>query len=389
MKMFWLAYRQIKHRPWSALLTLLLVALSVSLIATLIHAKHAYQDKMNQAIKGVDMVVGAKGSPLQLVLSSVYHVDVPTGNISIKDANKISKHPLVKATIPLAYGDSYQGFRIVGTEQTYIAHYKAKYAQGKGWQDNKLQVVLGSEVAELTGLGLGSTFSGSHGLLEGGHEHHDHPYKVVGILEKSGSPLDRLLLTDVHSVHHVHAHEGGASDELTAMFVRFRNPIALMQLPRHVNENTNMQAAVPRYEMERLFKIFGAGSKALNGLGMLLVIMAAMSMFIGLYNGLRQRVPEFALMRAYGASRTKLTMLAMVEGGIIALLGSLLGLLLVRGFILALNRSWNAASGLLDLGNGLIIEELYIVLACVLFGMLIAALPALRVIRNNLDPITQ
>ena len=386
MKLLWLSYKQITHRPLGAFLTLLLLALGIAVIVLLVHAKQGYQDRMNKTIKGIDMVIGAKGSPLQLILSSVYHSDVPTGNISWDEAKKWNKNPLIANTIPLAFGDSYEGARVVGTTEKYIALYGGELKKGATWI-NEMEVVLGSQIATTKSLTLGSEFFGAHGLIEGGEEHDQHPFKVVGVLQETGTILDDLILTSIESVHHVHAHETHTHEDITAMLVKFRNPIALMQLPRMINEKTNMQAAVPRYEMERLFKLFGVGSKALNGLGLLLIAVAGLSMFIGLYNSLKERTPELALMRAYGASRAQLIIMVGFEGLLLGAFGGLLGLALARTALYLLRTNWQGARSFISVKTALLPEEVWILLACIVLSVLVASIPAFRTVRNNLDPI--
>lgn len=385
--LIWLAYKQIVHRPLGAVLTCLLIALGVSLIAILLHAKQGYQERMEKTIKGVDMVIGAKGSPLQLVLSAVYHADVPTGNISLAEAKKFSKHPLVRTAIPLAYGDTYDGIRILGTEQSLFDLYKTEVEIGEGWK-SPMDAVIGSLAAQRSELKLGSEFTGAHGLVQGGDIHEDHPFRVVGILNETGTVLDGLIFTSVESVHHVHEHEGDASDEITAMLIKFRNPVALMQLPRLVNEKTNMQAAVPRYEMERLYKVFGIGAEAINGLGLLIILVAALSMFIGMYNGLRERIPELALMRSYGATPPQLVRMLTIEGFYLGLFGGLLGLLLCRLFLVLINANWVAARSFMNTSWDILQEEVWILIVCMVLSVLVAMIPALRVVRHNLDSIS-
>ena len=148
-------------------------------------------------------MVGAKGSPLQLILSSVYQADFPTGNIPLAEAERWRRHPLVESAIPLALGDNLAGFRIVGTEHAYAEHYGASLAAGRLWQA-PFEATIGARVAADTGLAAGDRFVGSHGLAGGGAEHGAHAYTVVGVLAPSASVLDRLVLTPIESVWEVH-----------------------------------------------------------------------------------------------------------------------------------------------------------------------------------------
>ena len=216
-------------------------------------------------------MVGAKGSPLQLILAGVFHIDVPAGNIPLQEVQALQKNPLVAQVIPLSLGDSYQGFRIVGTTPDYVAHYEATLAEGALWQQ-PMDAVLGASVArgivkaDHAGAPLvGATFIGSHGLGGsggGGHAHGNHPYRVNGVLAPCGCVLDRLILTSTESVWMVHetATATDAEDleilkeerEVTVALVRYRTPMAAITLPRQINADTALQAAAPAIEVTRL-----------------------------------------------------------------------------------------------------------------------------------------
>ncbi|MEM9674340.1 MAG: ABC transporter permease, partial [Bacteroidota bacterium] len=207
MNIFRLSLRNMTSRPLSTTLSLVLLTLGVGMIALLLQVNRHIQEQMENNIRGIDMVVGAKGSPLQLILSAVYHIDAPTGNIALPEAERLQKNRLVASGIPLSYGDSYQGYRIVGTDHQYPKLYAATVAEGRLWQAS-FEVTVGATVASLLNLKIGDTFVGSHGLTEGGEAHGDHAYEVVGIFDPSNSVLDQLILTPTESVWEVHNHEG-------------------------------------------------------------------------------------------------------------------------------------------------------------------------------------
>ena len=187
MNIFKLSIKNLFYRPLSSLLSLLLLALGVSMISLLVLINSVVQDQMNNNLKGIDMVVGAKGSPLQLILSSVYHVDSPTGNISLKEARSIEKNPMVGYSVPLLYGDNYEGFRIVGTNEKFIELYNLSIENGSFW-DDEFEVVVGKKIATKLNLKVGDTFVTSHGLRQTGEAHAD-----TCLLYTSPSPRDGLL----------------------------------------------------------------------------------------------------------------------------------------------------------------------------------------------------
>src|SRR5262249_45286030 len=155
-----------RARPLVTALNLLLLALGIATITLLMLATGQIEQRMGRDARGIDLVVGAKGSPMQLVLSAVFHLDAPTGNIPLADAQALRRSRAVKKALPPALGDSYRSFRIVGTSHDYPAHYGSRLAAGRLW-DAPMEVVLGAETAAATGLGLGAEFTGAHGLSAG------------------------------------------------------------------------------------------------------------------------------------------------------------------------------------------------------------------------------
>jgi putative ABC transport system permease protein len=387
-------------RPLSTSLSLILLALGVGIISLILQINHRIQAQLDNNLRGIDMVMGAKGSPLQLILSAVYHIDDPTGNISLREAGKLQHNRLVASSVPLSYGDSYQGFRIVGTTHQYPELYAATLAQGRLWQ-KPLEVTLGAGVAQQLKLKPGDTFSGAHGLSEGGETHEEHAYRVVGILNYSNSVLDQLILTATESVWQVHQHEhaGGehnhgeaeeedttaGEQEITAMLVKFRSPMGMLQLPRMINENTTMQAAVPAYEISRLFNLMGVGLETLRTLAVVIMVVSGLSVFISLYNALKDRKFELALMRTYGASRGQLVWLVVQEGVLLTLLGFVLGILGSR-LGLWLTTELVAANYHYDFTSWVWLpEESRLLLAALALGLLASLLPALKAFNINIS----
>lgn len=212
MKTLTLAWTYLWSRPLSAALNLLLLSLGLASITFLLLMGDQLNKVFDRDLKGIDVVVGAKGSPMQLILAGVLHIDVPPGNVPLKAVQELQKHPMVSQVIPISLGDSLRGFRIVGTSHDYISHYQARLTQGQLWTQ-PMQVVLGAAAARKSGLAIGSTFVGTHGLGKGGHAHGDSTYTVTGILAPSASVLDRLVLTDTASVWTVHEDHTALDDE--------------------------------------------------------------------------------------------------------------------------------------------------------------------------------
>ena len=343
MNVFSLSWRYLWSRPLTTALNLLLLALGLASMAFLLIARDQVDRAFERDLAGIDVVVGAKGSPMQLILAGVFHLDVPPGNIPLAKVRELEKNPQVAQLIPLSLGDNLGGFRIVGTTHAYPAHYGAKLAQGALWHA-PLQAVLGAQVAQRTGLQIGQAFEGAHGLGAGGAVHGDTPYNVTGVLAPCGCVLDRLVLTATESVWRVHddMHAGAnmsqeeraeldealAEDrEVTLALIRYMSPLAAVSFPRFVNQSTSMQAAAPAVEITRLLNMVGVGTQVLRALAAVLVVVAGLSVFIALWSAVRERRPDLAMLRMLGAPPARVAALLLCEALWLAALACVFGLL--------------------------------------------------------------
>ncbi|MDX2285893.1 MAG: ABC transporter permease [Bacteroidia bacterium] len=387
-----LSWHQIAYRPLTALLSLLLMALGAGLISLLLLVRTQLDEQFTRNLNGIDLVIGAKGSPLQLILASVYHIDQPTGNIPLRTADSIARHPLVERAVPLSYGDSYRGYRIVGTDSGFAAMYQLRMAEGRSWAA-PFEAVAGAAAARRLHLAPGDTFYSTHGLAGAGEAHEAHAYRITGILEPAGTAADQLILTSLESIWDAHAHEaedpaGGheeAPRDITAMLLKFRNPMGLFAIPRGVNAVPGLQAALPAVEVSRLTQQLFPFAKGLQGLAVLIMLTSAVSVLISLYDRLRERRYELALMRVMGAAPWKLAVLLLTEALILALTGAAAGLALSRLGLLALNtwaadtyhytfRVWTLAAG-----------EAWLLGGAVLLGVLAGLLPGFLAARLDLS----
>jgi len=342
MRLAALAWRYLWSRPLASLLNLALLSLGLAAMSFVMLCSEQLEAGLQRDLAGIDLVVGAKGSPMQIMLAGVFHLDVPTGNIPLQTLTQLRAQPLVARAIPLALGDSLRGYRIVGTEPDYLAQYQAELAQGALWQQ-PLQAVLGAEVARRTGLRVGDRFAGSHGLGSEGEAHAQRPYQVVGVLKATGSVLDRLVLTDLASVWALHGHEGDAEEanaaderEITMLLLSYRSPLAAVSLPRWVNAQPGLQAAAPALETARLFRMLGVGAEVLRGFAIVLLLASALSVLVGLLSAVRERQGDLAMLRMLGAPAWRVAALVSLEAVWLALLASGLGLALGHGLAQAL-----------------------------------------------------
>ena len=385
--LFYQASRNLRAKPLQTALSLALLAFGVGMVSLMLLTEKQVNDAFERNIKDIDLVLGAKGSPLQLILANVYHIDAPTGNILQSEAEKVLKHPYIASGIPLAYGDNHEGYRIVGTEHSYVDHYGATLSEGKLW-DAAFEVTLGARVAENLGMGLGDTFYSAHGLTDQTDIHTDKTFTVVGVLEPSGSVVDQLILTPMESIWNVHAHEGEVVDpatlEITAMLLKKRNPLAVLTIPNVLRE-TNMQVALPAIEVNRMTQQFGLGTSALRAIAMLIMALSFASIFISVLDNIRARRHELALMRTMGGTPTTLYRLLLLEGGLLSVAGTLLGLVLSRAGMAVLGQVVESQFHYDLAALAVLPSEWALAAAAVAVGLLASALPARGSLRLDIS----
>ena len=441
-----LAWRNLTDRPLSMLLTLTLFALGVGLTSLLLLVNKQLTDKFEKNLAGVDVVVGAKGSPLQLILCNMYHVDVPTGNISLKSARPFlnPRHPLIKKSVPLSLGDSYKTYRVVGTIPDFVDLYNGKIAEGQLW-NVPMETTIGATVADKTGLKIGDSFSSNHGLTTDGDEHDAAKFKVVGIFQPTGTVLDQLILTasestwqvhehheeevseaksdakhDDHDKHEGHGnhddkahkddHEGhehallqtlniqlqtdprtrlltaDSSKQITALLIQFKaRNVQTLNFQRNLNANTDMQAATPALEINRLFEMMGVGESALKALAGLIVVVSGLSIFIALFNSLRERRYELALLRVMGSGRERLFLLIILEGLLLSFMGFIIGIVLSHGAMQLLGKYMTDAYRYTFSGKIWLTEEWSLLIGALVIGFLAAIIPAFSAYKTDIS----
>ncbi|WNJ19223.1 FtsX-like permease family protein [Pontibacter sp. G13] len=390
MNIFSISWNNLAAKPLSTLLSLLLLTLGVSIISLLLLLNVQIEDNSRKNVRDIDMVLGAKGSPMQLILSSIYHIDDPTGNIPKVEADRIAKHPLVESAVPLAYGDNYKGYRILGTNHDYVETYGVALGAGKLWEAD-YEVTLGAATAKRLELSVGDEFFGSHGLVSDADVHDSHAYQVVGILEPSGTVLDQMILTNIASVWGIHDGHGAepmadSLREYTSMLVAFRSPMGMVQLPRMINQETSMMAALPAIEINKLTtKILPIAINTGQGIALAIIVISAISVFISLFNSLKDRKYELALMRTMGASRLQLFWIVVMEGIWLAAVGALLGLLISRLGLWVLNKTIIETYHYDFSHMGLLTDEWTLVVVTLGIGFLAAAIPGLQAFRLNIS----
>ena len=341
MNIWSISLQNIKSKPLYTFLSVFIASLSIALLLGTQQLKRSFENQIENNLGKIDVVVGAKGSPLQLVLASVLHLDNPTGNISYKKALKISKNPLIKSAIPISYGDNYKGYRIVGTTHEYIALYDGELKKGH-LIENVMEVILGNSVAQKLNLKIGDTLLSAHGLIENSIEEHDELLTVVGILKPTKKVIDRLIITNLESLWNVHNHkseenheghkhqENHDDKEVTSLLIKFKSPRGVLTFPRRINERTNMQAALPKYELYKLYEYTSIGFKTISLIAYLILVISCITLFISLYKMVKERAFDLAILRTYGASNFQLIKMVFYEGFIVVFSSFLLGFLLLK-----------------------------------------------------------
>ncbi len=441
MNTFKLAFQYIKQNKATAILGILLAAFGSAILCILLLTSNQLENQLDQNSRGIDLVVGAKGSPTQLILSSIYHVDNPTGNINMREAQLLSNNPYVRLAVPLALGDNFNGHRIIGTDSSFLEIYQMDVEKGRLWEKD-FEAVIGAEVASLQGLKIGDRFVGAHGLSQEGQIHGEHPFEVTGILGKTGKLTDRLILSTIGSVWAIHGlHEGDSDEEdapaeevqseeegsegeeataeevqsdeagsdegdaeeeeevvyvksmvdpgipdkeITALLIQYNHPAAIGLLPRMVNQSTSMQAASPALESARLFSLLGMGIDSLTNLAYIIMFMAAFSVFISLYNAFKNRKYDLAIMRTLGASRGKLFGMVIAEGILITVFGAILGVIFghLTMYLIAM-QAGNAGS--LISAFQFQWEEAWLLVVGVAIGFFAAIIPAIKAYRTSIS----
>jgi putative ABC transport system permease protein len=398
-----ITFSYLKFNKLNSFLIIFLLAFGFCSIALLFAFSNSIENKMQNDASAIDLVVGAKGSPLQLVLSSVYHADIPTGNISFSQAETISKLPQVKDYLKIGLGDNYKNFRIVGTQDKFIDFYNIKISQGKNF-NKPFQAVIGYNTAKNAGLKIGDKFAGAHGLVGSTDVHDEFMYEVVGVLEKNFSVIDDLIFVDLKSVWQVHAdhhheeghdhkhehshshkHEKHSNNDITAVLIKTKSSLDIFNLPRKINKTTNMLAASPAYEAARLMQLLNVGSKLIKIFAYCLIIASILMIFISLISSLKKRIYDFAVIRAIGGSRFFITKNIILECLLVTIIGLLIGYTIFAFLIEFLPSMFFELSGL-NLKSQLFNNQILFFAFFILFLSLLAGLlPAIKA--YNVDVI--
>lgn len=406
-----LARRSLWNRRGTAALVVCSVALSVALLLGVERLRTEARESFANTLSGVDLIVGARSGPINLLLYSVFRLGDPVNNVSWASYERIAEHPQVAWTVPLSLGDSLRGFPVLGTTQAYFTHYRygrdqsLSLARGEIF-DGIFDAVLGAEVARRLGYDLGDEIVLAHGTgAVSLTKHDDKPFRVVGVLERTGTPVDNTVHISLEGMEAIHVDwRGGAPipglsisaervqsmdltpDSITAVMVGLTSRRAVFQVQRQINTDRDeaLMAIMPGLTLQQLWDLMRVGENALLAVSALVMLVALTVMLTALLTGLNERRREMALLRALGARPWQIFALIIGESLLLSILGALLGVVLLQGLALG-------ASGWLSGQLGLTVtlwpptlHEMKILAILFAGGILVGLWPAWRAYRNAL-----
>ncbi|NOT37725.1 MAG: FtsX-like permease family protein [Saprospiraceae bacterium] len=406
-----LVWKNIWLHPLRSMFNIILLSITIALVIILLLINKQFGNHLGKESEGTDIILCAKGSPLQSVLCNIFHIDAPTGNITIEQIKPFLNpaHPLIKKALPLALGDSYNNTRIVGTTLDYFETKSINIREGRFFEKD-FEVILGSEIADRERMQIGSTIQSNHGLADlEGEMQHEHQLKVVGILKKTNSVADKLIFTTIstywaeHEKGHEHDHEEDTVDhvhystvlrnselvdndhEISSLLIQFKgNNVQSLNFGRSINENFKIMAVSPPIEISRLYELTNTASDLLYWIAIILGILSTFALFINLIQALQERRQELAIMRISGAQPSLLFFILISEGIIICILGSFLGLILGHGFLYIASEYFQLGSKYGIRADVFFNEEYLIIAVTLLCGLVASIVPAIRAYRQDI-----
>jgi putative ABC transport system permease protein len=423
MNILKIVYRNLTHRKLSTILTIFSILVGVALVISIMLIRQETEDAFNQTATGYEIIVGPKGSPLQLTLSTVYQIGYPIQNMPLNVYELLKNDKRVKVAIPYVLGDNYKNFRFVGTVPEIFTDFEykkgVKYKLKEGdFFSNDFEAVIGSETAERTGLKIGYMFTGSHGIeaYEGSDSHEEFKFKVSGILEQTFTPTDRVIFVPMEAIWKIHSHdaevkkaesdtsvhvhEDGIAEDyektVTAVLLKLRSPVYFDLLRRQINDNKyegiNAQAILPMFEIKQLFDIIGNINSILMVISYLVIFTGAISILVSIYNSINERRRDIAIMRSLGAKKSFIFGIIISEGFLISMTGALAGIFTAHFLIYLFSDKISEMAGIQISGTAYNSNELYIVIGTIILGMIVSLIPAIKAYRTdvakNLSPVS-
>jgi putative ABC transport system permease protein len=408
-----LASKSLANRKLTTTLTLASIALSVALLIGVEHVRVGVRENFSHTLSQTDLIVGARGGALQLLLYAVFGMGSATNNLSYASYEKFKRHPAVQWTIPYALGDSHRGFRVIGTNEDFYKEYRYRqdrtlaFAAGHAARD-VFDVVLGHAVAQQLGYKIGDAIVVTHGVTSGKGiiEHADKPFRVVGVLQKTSTPVDRALYITLEGMEAMHMDwQDGAPPrpgaampvaqlrkedmqikQITAFLLRTKSRFETLRLQREINAFADepLMTIIPGVALSELWRSIGYAEDGLKIVTVCVMLVGFLGMLMALYTSLNERRREMAILRAVGVGPRKIAALLVLESGVLSLLGCLLGVGLVYGLLFVLQPVVEDHFGLYIPLKPLSGVEYGYVLATLVAGCVVGLVPAFKAYRNTL-----
>ncbi len=411
MHLFAIALKSAWNRRLTLGLTLIAIALSVSMLVGVQRIRHDAREGFAQSVSGTDLVVGARTSPVQLMLYSIFRIGEATNNIRWRSFQAIAAQPAVAWAIPLSLGDSHHGFPVLATSSAYFAHFRygasrpLQFTSGRPFEQ-LFDVVLGAEVARHLGYRLGDKITLSHGTGDSGlTEHADKPFTVVGILARTGTPVDRTAHISLEAMEAIHLDwQGGAPlpglsisaeqvrkfdltpKQITAVLVGLKNRAGVFKMQRFINESTDepLLAVLPGVALDQLWQVVGVVEQTLLAVSAMVVLVGLSGLVAVILAGLVERRRELAILRSVGARPRDVFLMLMLESLAITVLGALLGVALLDLATVLAAPLAQARYGLALQSTLLAADELPLLGAVIATGLLVSLVPGYRAYRLSL-----
>jgi putative ABC transport system permease protein len=407
-----LAWRSLLNRRGSALLTILAVALSVALFLGVEKARNAAKSGFDNTISGTELIVGAPSSQINLLLYSVFRLGNATAEISWPAYEELDARDDSAWTVPISLGDSHRGFRVMGTTEAYFEHYKygqkqdLKFSEGQKF-DDLFDAVIGAQVAKDLGYKIGTPMVLTHGLGAGGFSDHDNrPFRVVGILAPTGTPVDQTIHVSLEAITAIHVGwETGSKNPLadtitentirsfdltpktvTAVFVGLKSRATVLRTRRAINTNKSepLMAIIPGQALAELWQVMGTAERVLLAVSAFVIAVGLVSILTSILTSLNERRREMSILRATGARPHHVFALMVAEAAVLGFLGAVLGAVLIQVIFTIAAPILSAQYGIALIGTGPSLVDIYTILAVTGAALLLGIWPALTALRRSL-----
>ncbi len=412
VSIFGLAWRSLMNRKVSAFLTVIAIALSVALFLGVEKARNAAKSGFDNTISGTELIVGAPSGQINLLLYSVFRLGNATAEISWQAFEELNARPDVAWTIPISLGDNHRGFRVLGTNLNYFEHYKygqrqdLTFSEGRAF-DDLFDAVIGADVAKSLGYELETPLVITHGLgARGLNDHDDRPFRVVGILRPTGTPVDQTIHISLEAMTAIHVGwETGTRNPLanslteetirsfnltprtvTAVFVGLKNRATVLRTRRDINTNKSepLLAIIPGQALAELWQVMSTAERVLLAISAFVIAVGLVSILTSILTSLNERRREMSILRATGARPGHIFALLIAEATVLGLIGALAGALLIQLIFAIAAPILSAQYGIALIGTGPGLVDLYTIAAVTFAALFLGIWPAMTALRRSL-----